>query len=330
VTVGQLVLAQVTHSITLLTLVHQNIYNSLTLLVSVLTRWKSDKGEESLKNTFGWRRLDVVGSISSLVFLFSLCFATAIEALQTVFHNGHLDTMHHPDWIMVTVCGNLGLWLLSFVTVGGYSYHQTTAVRQRHGHHLRRDRQASSRCGYTRRSSAADVWRDLCGCLFTLLTCSLVYFRVVTEDYSAYLDPVISLVYIAVLIWSCVPLVRDSCLILLQTIPGNVEISLLKKYLLKKFPGILALHEFHTWTFTPGTLVLTGHIVYQDQGVYCAINTQVEAFIRSQGFAKVTIQPEFPQSLNPSQEDIQNCNLKCKDDDCAPMHCCTEDALSLK
>ena len=100
---------------------------------------------QSLKNTFGWRRLDVVGSISSLVFLFSLCFATAIEALQTVFHNGHLDTMHHPDWIMVTVCGNLGLWLLSFVTVGGYSYHQTTAVRQRHGHHLRRDRQASSR-----------------------------------------------------------------------------------------------------------------------------------------------------------------------------------------
>ena len=98
-----------------------------------------------MKNTFGWRRLDVVGSISSLVFLFSLCFATAIEALQTVFHNGHLDTMHHPDWIMVTVCGNLGLWLLSFVTVGGYSYHQTTAVRQRHGHHLRRDRQTSSR-----------------------------------------------------------------------------------------------------------------------------------------------------------------------------------------
>ena len=44
---------------------------------------------------------------------------------------------------------------------------------------------------------------------------------------------------------------------------GNVEISLLKKYLLKKFPGILSLHDVHTWTFTPGTLVLTGHIMYQ-------------------------------------------------------------------
>ena len=84
-----------------------------------------------------------------------------------------------------------------------------------------------------------------------------------TDDYSAYLDPIISLVYIITLVWSCSKLVKDSCYILLQTIPGNVEISLLKKYLLKKFPGILAFHEFHTWTFTPGTLVLTGHIVYQ-------------------------------------------------------------------
>ena len=69
VTAGQLVLAQVyrvytklvfeccyyfqiTHSITLLTLVHQNIYNSLTLLVSVLTQWKSRRIEE-VKTCFG-------------------------------------------------------------------------------------------------------------------------------------------------------------------------------------------------------------------------------------------------------------------------------------
>ena len=43
---------QITHSITLLTLVHQNIYNSLTLLVSVLTQWKSRRIEE-VKTCFG-------------------------------------------------------------------------------------------------------------------------------------------------------------------------------------------------------------------------------------------------------------------------------------
>ena len=43
VTVGQLVLAQVTHCITLLTMVHHNIYNALTILVSVLAQWKHEK-----------------------------------------------------------------------------------------------------------------------------------------------------------------------------------------------------------------------------------------------------------------------------------------------
>ena len=57
--------------------------------------------------------------------------------------------------------------------------------------------------------------------------------------------------------------------------PGNVEIALLKKYLLKKFPGILSLHEFHTWTFTPGTLVLTGHIMYQVTSIVNMFNVQL-------------------------------------------------------
>ncbi len=40
------------------------------------------------------------------------------------------------------------------------------------------------------------------------------------HEYTAYLDPALSLVYILSLIWSSLPLVKDSCLILLQTIPG--------------------------------------------------------------------------------------------------------------
>jgi len=351
VTVGQLVLAQITHSITLLTLVHQNIYNSLTLLVSVLTQWKSGRVEESLNNTFGWRRLEVVGGISSLVFLFSLCFATAIEALQTVFHtgHGHLDTMHHPDYILFVVGANLGLWLVSFLTVGGFSHHQTSAVRQRRGSQpsgnhktfkeeterrkkkLKGKKERTHSCSsYYSPIRVSDVIRDLHGCFFTFLTSSLVYFNVVNEEYTAYLDPIIALVYIVGLVWSCVPLVKDSCLILLQTIPGNVEISLLKKYLLKKFPGILSLHDVHTWTFTPGTLVLTGHIMYQDKSVYTEINSQVEAFFYSQGFAKVTIQPEFPQTPNPSIEDIASCTLKCKHKECETLTFPElEDTLSL-
>jgi len=218
ITIAELVLAQATHSITLLVLVHQNIYNVITLVVSCVTRVK---GERSLKNTFGWRRMEVVGSIASLVFLFSLCFATMIEALQTLFHTDHLDTMHHPEWIMVLVGGNLAVWLVSFFVIGGYSYHQSRAVTQDKPSRLVADESTSTCSSFMKKTRVVDVTRDLCGCVFTFLTCSLVYYQVVTEDYSAYLDPIISIIYIVFLVWTCIPIVKESCLILLQTIPGN-------------------------------------------------------------------------------------------------------------
>ena len=36
------------------------------------------------KNTYGWHRVEVVGAMSALVFLASLSFGTAIEALQVI------------------------------------------------------------------------------------------------------------------------------------------------------------------------------------------------------------------------------------------------------
>jgi len=326
--IAELVLAQVTHSITLLVLVHQNIYNVLTLLVSCITKFKGDDG--SLKNTFGWRRMEVVGSISSLVFLFSLCFGTIIEALQTLFHTSHLDTMHHPDWIMVLVSVNVAVWLLSFFIIGGYSYHQGRAVTQAKPSKkvYMHDEKMSGCSRFMEKTRMADVVRDLFGCGFTLLCSSLVHYKVVTEDYSAYLDPVISIAYMVILVWTCIPMVKASSYILLQTIPGNVEFSVLKKFLLQKFPGILALHEFHVWTFTPGKLVLTGHILYKDEEVFTEIHGQVETFFSSQGFSQVTIQPEFPpppqepHGILNIQKELETCTLKCKSEECEEMTCC--------
>ena len=86
----------------------------------------------------------------------------------------------------------------------------------------------------------------------------------------------------------------------------------MKRFLLEKFPGILAIHEFHTWTFTPGTLVCTRHIIYQDQQVYQNINSQVLTFLSGQGFTIVTIQPEFPSSPEYDPEELSQCALSCK------------------
>ena len=76
-----------------------------TLLGGAGWRWRTSTTTLLSKFVF----FQVVGSIGSLVFLFSLCFATFIEALQTIFHNDHLDTMHHAHWIMIAMGGQVGL-----------------------------------------------------------------------------------------------------------------------------------------------------------------------------------------------------------------------------
>lgn len=75
--------------------------------------------ERSLKNTFGWARIDVVVMLMCCVFLCSLCFSIFVEALQTLVHIDHQDEMHNP--ILVLCIGAFGLVLngICYLLIGG-------------------------------------------------------------------------------------------------------------------------------------------------------------------------------------------------------------------
>ena len=76
------------------------------------------------KTTYGWNRMEVVGSMISLVFLGSLCFGTTTEALQTISHSGHLDLMHVPEHVFILACVHLLIWFMVVTFIGGYSHYQ--------------------------------------------------------------------------------------------------------------------------------------------------------------------------------------------------------------
>lgn len=88
--------------------------------------------EKSLKNTFGWARVDVLTMVIVCTFLTSLCFSIVVEVIQTLFHIEHKDhVMHKGEFHVYTyetiiVLGALGLVLngISYLLIGGYTYHQ--------------------------------------------------------------------------------------------------------------------------------------------------------------------------------------------------------------
>lgn len=91
----------------------------------IITETNNERNNErSLKNTFGWTRIDILTMLIVCIFLASLCFSLLVEAIQTLVHIDHQDTMHHPIPVLIT--GAFGFFIngLCYLLIGGYTFHQ--------------------------------------------------------------------------------------------------------------------------------------------------------------------------------------------------------------
>lgn len=66
-------------------------------------------------------------------------------------------------------------------------------------------------------------------------------------QYKYFLDPVLSLAIVTIIMISTWPLLRDSTLILLNSIPSNINLMELESDLVKRVPGVSSIHELHVW-----------------------------------------------------------------------------------
>lgn len=58
---------------------------------------------------------------------------------------------------------------------------------------------------------------------------------------------------------------KQSGLILLQTIPDCIDIDCFKKNLLVSFEDIVNVHDLHIWQLSASKYVSTAHIIFQNQ-----------------------------------------------------------------
>lgn len=62
-------------------------------------------------------------------------------------------------------------------------------------------------------------------------------------------------------------LVKDSLAVLMEGVPGNIHPDLIEKSLMG-ISGVLAVHDLHVWTLSPGKYSLTAHIKIDQQSNY--------------------------------------------------------------
>merc|ERR1719414_2907326 len=116
------------------------------------------------------------------------------------------------------------------------------------------------------------------------------------------------------MMWSVWPLLIESALILLQTVPTHIDIENLRKKLYD-IDGVLAVHEFHVWQLAGDRIIASAHIRCLNLSEYMKIAENVKEFFHNEGIHSTTIQPEFVEA-NGQGKKLNGFN-KDNEDDCA-------------
>lgn len=141
-----------------------------------------------------------------------------------------------------------------------------------------------------------------------------------------YIDPILSVFMVCLILRSTWPLLTESAMILLQTVPTHIEVDSLRKRLTQEIQGVLAVHEFHVWQLAGDRIIASAHIRCHNLQDYMRIAEKVKEFFHNEGIHSTTIQPEFIDFENQVfDESYDNCVLDCPSTQrthCAPQTCC--------
>ncbi|ELR61623.1 Zinc transporter 1 [Bos mutus] len=133
-----------------------------------------------------------------------------------------------------------------------------------------------------------------------------------------YLDPTLCVVMVCILLYTTYPLLKESALILLQTVPKQIDIKNLIKEL-RNVEGVEEVHELHVWQLAGSRIIATAHIKCEDPASYMQVAKIIKDVFHNHGIHATTIQPEFASV--GSKSSVVPCELACRTQ-CALKQCC--------
>src|SRR5437868_8654299 len=82
----------------------------------------------------------------------------------------------------------------------------------------------------------------------------------------SWIDPAVSLLISAVIIWGTWDLLRESTNLALQAVPRNIQTEKVERYL-EQLPGVAKVHDLHIWAMSTTETALTVHLVKPDGNI---------------------------------------------------------------
>jgi len=302
------------------------------------------------KNTFGWARAEVLGALVNSVFLVALCFSITVESLKRFYES---ETIHNPEmilWVgtMGLIVNLIGLCLFHQHGSGhGHShglsrsthshltdladkeekdeipeivYSEDKPKSNGHGHSHGGHGHSHLGHGHSHGGDASNmnmrgvflhVMADALGSVIVIISALIMWQT--DWKYKYYVDPGLSILLVILILKSVWPLLIESALILLQTVPTHIQVDSLQQKLMAQVDGILAVHEFHIWQLAGDRIIASAHIRCLNLAQYMQVAEKVKEFFHNEGIHSTTIQPEFVETSEPlgSITSSEDCMLAC-------------------
>ena len=214
------------------------------------------------KRTFGYRRAEVLAAQINVGALLVLSIWIGWEAVGRLSGGGHpIDLKLMAIVAAVGLVANLAiLWFLQ------------------HEH------------GLNARSAFLHVLADTISSVAILAGAGAMAIRPALW----WLDPVLSMVIAALILWGAVRLVLEITEVLMESVPRHLDLAEVTR-LMESADGVIAVHDLHIWTISSGMHALSAHVVVHADAVgqNDAILTAVKGTLRRAcGIDHTTIQIE--------------------------------------
>lgn len=338
----ELIVGHITNSLTLVADSFHMLSDALSLIVALVAVRMSRRtardpfrpwpSKEPYFNTFGWVRFEILGALINSTFLLALCISITLEAIEKFTEPKLVES---PKLVLAVGGGGLLINIFGLIMFGSHSHGHSHGHGHDHSHghshrkgsdtdSPKRKPMESEEHHLNMRAVFLHVLGDALGSVIVMISATVLWLvPVETNQWIYYMDPSMSIILVCIMIFTTVPLFKQSSMILLQTVPKHIKLEKVKKELMK-IAGIQAIHDLHIWQLTGEKIVATVHVQCANAETYLRLVQKIRETLHDEGIHSFTVQPEFSFSA-----DELPCQLNCGES-CISMTCCPQDQLEKK
>jgi cation diffusion facilitator family transporter len=204
------------------------------------------------KHTFGFHRAEVIAALISVLTIWVLTGFLVHEAIQRIKSPQKINAKLMCITASIGVVVNI---ILAYVLGGHHHSHSHDEPDPHQDEETTEVSIPHKEANINLRAAALHVIGDLLASIGVLISSIILIFR---PDLTI-VDPLCTFLFSILVLYTTYHLVKDSLAVLMEGVPGNIHPDLIESSLLN-VPGVIAVHDLHVWTLSPGKYSLTAHI----------------------------------------------------------------------